>query len=443
MEKEPVATPVATMENPDPLRKLQRDLKDLEPRRRRSRWWAWPLTLLILGAGGYYLYDTVGKQKAATANTKGGKKGDRNIPVVAIGARKGDIPVYLTGLGAVTAFNTVTVKSRVDGQVMKIAFKEGQLVHEGDLLAEIDPRPYQVMLLQAQGTLAKDQASRKDALVNLDRYKKLWEEKVIPKQQFDTQAATVGQFDGSLTGDEAAIESAKLQIAYSHIAAQITGVIGLRLVDQGNIVHASDTTGIAIITQLQPIAVLFTIPEDSLQPVLKSLRSGRHLPVQAFDRDFKVKLASGSLDTVDNTIDATTGTSKLKAIFSNNDNALFPNQFVNVRMLVDTKHDAVIVPAAAVQRGPQGAFAYIVGDGKKAEIRPITLGTTDGNDVQIEKGIEVSELVVVDGADKLQDGSRMDVKMQGDIDSGGGMGRGKGGKGKGRGGKGGKKVAAE
>jgi multidrug efflux system membrane fusion protein len=444
MEKEKVST----LENPDPLHKLQRDTKDLEPRK-KSRWWAWPLTLLILGGGGYELYQTVGKQKLATSAPKSGKKGG-NVPVVAISARKGDVPVYLTGLGSVTAFNTVTVKSRVDGQVLKIAFKEGQLIHEGDLLAEIDPRPYEVQLLQAQGQLAKDQAQRKDAMVNLERYRQLWDEKVIPKQQYDTQGSMVGQFDGALTADEAAIQSAKLSLTYCKITSPITGVIGLRLVDQGNIVHASDTTGMAVITQLQPIAVLFTIPEDNLQPVLKSLRAGQHLPVQAFDRDMKTRIANGSLLTVDNTIDQTTGTSKLKAVFDNADNALFPNQFVNIRLLIDTKRNAIIVPAAAVQRGPQGTFAYVVGDGKKAEVRPITLGTTEGNDVQVEKGLEVSDLVIVDGADKLQDGSRMDVKIQGAdgtilADGGAGAG-GSGGSGAkkkgGRGGKG-KKVSAE
>jgi multidrug efflux system membrane fusion protein len=444
MEKERVAT----LENPDPLHKLQRDMKNLEPRK-KSRWWAWPLTLLILGGGGYELYQIAGKQKATTSAPKGGKKGGGNVPVVVVGARKGDVPVYLTGLGSVTAFNTVTVKSRVDGQVTKIAFKEGDLVHEGDLLVEIDPRPYQVQLLQAQGQLAKDQSMRKDALVNLERYKQLWEEKVIPKQQYDTQGSTVGQFDGALTADEAAIEAAKLNLTYSKITAPITGVLGLRLVDQGNIVHASDTTGIAVITQLQPIAVLFTIPEDNLQPVLKSLRSGQHLPVQAFDRDFKTRIANGTLQTIDNTIDQSTGTSKLKAIFENTDNALFPNQFVNIRLLIDTKRNAVIIPAAAVQRGPQGTFTYVAPEDKKAEIRPITVGTTEGNDVQIEKGLEVGELVVVDGADKLQDGSRMDVKLASDPGPGSGAGDAPGAgtpgghKKGGRGGKSGKKVSAE
>ena len=439
MEKERVAT----LENPDPMQKLHRELKDLEPRK-KSRWWAWPLTLLILGGGGYELYQVAGKQKLATSAPKGGKKGG-NVPVVAVGARTGNVPVYLTGLGSVTAFNTVTVKSRVDGQVTKIAFKEGQLVHEGDLLAEIDERPYQVQLLQAQGQLAKDQAQRKDALVNLDRYKQLWEEKVIPKQQYDTQGSMVGQFDGALTADEAAIQSAKLSLTYCRITSPITGVIGLRLVDQGNIIHASDTTGLAVITQLQPIAVLFTIPEDNLQPVLKSLRAGQHLPVQAFDRDFKTRIANGSLQTVDNTIDQSTGTSKLKAVFDNNDNALFPNQFVNIRLLIETKRNAIIVPAAAVQRGPQGPFTYVVGEDKKAEVRPITIGTTEGNDVQIEKGLQAGELTVVDGADKLQEGSRMDVKMQGDPGPGDGAGDAPGGGHKkgGRGGKGGKKVSAE
>jgi membrane fusion protein, multidrug efflux system len=434
MEKEKVAT----LETPDPLQKLHRDLNDLKPRK-KGRWWTWPLSLIILAAGGYYLYQSVGKQAASATTTKGGKKGDRNVPVVAVAATRGNVPVYLTGLGSVAAFNTVTVKSRVDGELIKVYFKEGQLVHQGDLLAEIDPRPFQVQLLQAQGQLAKDQAQRKDAMVNLDRYKQLWEEKVIPKQQLDTQAATVGQFDGALAADEATIESAKLQIQYTHIIAPITGVIGLRLVDQGNIVHASDATGLIVITQLQPIAVLFTIPQDNLQPILKSLRSGQHLPVFAYDRDFKTKIASGTLQTVDNTIDQSTGTSKLKAVFDNNDSALFPNQFVNVKMLVDTRNDAIIIPAAAVQRGPQGTFTYVSGEEKKAEVRPITLGATEGNDVQVEKGIQVGELVIVDGADKLQEGSKMDVRMAGDNGGAPGGGK-KGGKG---GGKGGKKVAAE
>jgi multidrug efflux system membrane fusion protein len=436
MEKEKSAT----LETPDPLHKLHRDLNDLKPRK-KGRWWTWPLSLIILGAGAYYLYTAAGKQAATASSTKSGKKGDRNVPVVAISARKGNIPVYLTGLGSVTAYNTVTVKSRVDGELVKVNFKEGQLVHQGDLLAEIDARPFQVQLLQAQGQLAKDQAQRKDAQVNLERYRQLWEEKVIPKQQFDTQAATVGQFDGLLTADEATIESAKLQIQYTKILAPITGVIGLRLVDQGNIVHASDATGLVVITQLQPIAVLFTIPQDNLQPVLKSLRSGQHLPVFAYDRDFKTKLASGALQTVDNTIDQSTGTSKLKAVFDNEDGVLFPNQFVNVRMLIDTRKDAVIVPAAAVQRGPQGSFTYVVAEGKKAEVRPITVGATEGNDVQVEKGLELSELVIIDGADKLQEGSKMDVRMAGD--DGGAPGVGGGGKKGGKGGKSGKKVSAE
>jgi membrane fusion protein, multidrug efflux system len=437
MEKEKSAT----LESLDPLHKLHRDLNDLKPRK-KGRWWTWPLSLLILGAGGYYLYTAVGKQAASSAtNSKAGKKGDRNVPVVAIAARKGNVPVYLTGLGSVAAFNTVTVKSRVDGELVKVNFKEGQLVHQGDLLAEIDARPFNVQLLQAQGQLAKDQSQRKDALVNQERYRQLWEEKVIPKQQYDTQVAMVGQFDGLLTADEASIESAKLQIQYTKIIAPITGVIGLRLVDQGNIVHASDATGLVVITQLQPIAVLFTIPQDNLQPVLKSLRSGQHLPVFAYDRDFKTKLASGSLQTVDNTIDQSTGTSKLKAQFDNTDGVLFPNQFVNVRMLIDTRKDAIIIPSAAVQRGPQGPFSYVVGDGKKAEVRPITVGVTDGNDVQIEKGIELSELVIVDGADKLQEGSKMDVRMAGD--NGGAPGGPGGGKKGGKSGKGGKKVTAE
>jgi multidrug efflux system membrane fusion protein len=432
---------IVTLENPEHTQRLQRDPKDLQPSGKK-RWWAWPLTLALLGFGGYELYQTVNKQKDSAAKTgKAGKKGDRNVPVVTVGARRGDMPVYLTGLGSATAFNTVTVKSRVDGQLIKVSFQEGQFVNEGDLLAEIDPRPYQqaldqaqaalakdtAMVTQAQAALARDQSQVKYAQAEAGRYNSLMQEGVVSKEQNDNiqttlgtqqqtvnaDMATIASLQAALGSDRANIETAKINLSYCFIHSPIAGRVGLRLMDQGNIVHASDATGMLVITQVKPIAVLFTIPEDNLQVVLKSLRSGAHLPVDAFDRDFRTKLASGTLLTVDNTIDQSTGTSKLKAVFNNDDFALFPNQFVNVRMLVDTKKDAIIVPAAAVQRGPQGTFAYVVNEEKKAEIRSITVGTSEGNDVAVDKGLEVSELVVVDGADKLQDGSRVDNKIQG------------------------------
>ena len=381
--------------------------------RRRSFTWVWLLVIAALAYAGYTYFEfTKQKQQAAQAN-KGSKNGPRAVPIATAQARRGDIPIYLRGLGSASAFNTVAVKSRVDGQLDAIHFQEGQFVKKGDLLAEIDPRPYQVQLEQAQGQLSRDQAQLKDAQVNLERYKTLWEEKVIPKQQYDTQGATVGQSQGTIEADKAAIDNAKLQLTYCKITAPISGRVGLRLVDVGNIVHASDANGLVMVEQLQPIAVLFTIPADNLPPVLASIRKGVRLHVDAYDRDDKVKIASGSLLTVDNTIDPTTGTSRLKVEFNNNDNALFPNQFVNCRMLIGTKQNAVIVPAPAIQRGPQGAYVYVVKLDKSAAVTPVTTGISESNDVEIVAGLDGTETVVVDGQDKLQDGSKVDVRAPG------------------------------
>ena len=315
--------------------------------------------------------------------------------------------VYFNGLGTVTAFNTVTVRSRVDGQIVNVAFREGQFVHEGDVLVQIDPRPFQVQLEQAEGQLAKDQAQRKDAEVNLERYKLLFNEGVIPKQQLDTQAALVGQFDGAIKSDQSQVDNAKLQLTYCRITAPINGRVGLRLVDPGNIVHANDTNGLVVITQLQPIAVLFSLPQDELPQVSAKLRAGIQLTVDAYDRDDTLKIATGKLLTMDNEIDPTTGTYKLKAVFSNADNALFPNQFVNVHLLVDTMHDLTIVPAPAIQRGPQGTYVYAVASDNSVKIRPVTIAQTTGNRIGLSGGLNGGELVVVDGQDKLQDGSKV------------------------------------
>jgi membrane fusion protein, multidrug efflux system len=376
---------------------------------KRNLWWLWILLFAGLIYGGYRFYQAQLAKHAAKAAAEQAKLANRLVSVVIAPAHTGDMPVTLSGLGSVTAFQTVTVKTRVDGQLTRVAFQEGQYVHEGDLLAEIDPRTYQVQLAQAQGQLARDEAQLRDAEANLVRYKALFAAQVIARQQLDTQGALVGQFQGAIEADNAQIEQARLQLTYCRILAPISGRIGLRQVDQGNMVHAADTNGIAVITQLQPISVLFSIPEDNLPDVLRRLRSNPRLPVDAYDRDGSEKLASGTLLTVDNQIDPTTGTSKLKAVFDNSQNNLFPNQFVNVRLHLDTRHGAVIVPAAAIQRGPEGTYVYVIKD-NVAHLRPVTTGTVLAGDISIEKGLENGEQVVVDGADKLREGLKVDAR---------------------------------
>ena len=379
----------------------------------KRRWWLWVLVLGVIAFGVWYYVNSRNASQAATApgaaaKGKGGSgAGGFVVPVVVSTAQRGDLPVYFSGLGTVTAFNTVTVRSRVDGQLVSVAFKEGQFVHQGDLLAQIDPRPFQVQLEQALGQLAKDQAQRKDAEVNFERFKLLFKEGVIPQQQLDTQGALVGQVDGAITSDQSQIDNAKLQLTYSRITAPISGRIGLRLVDAGNIVHASDTNGLLVITQLQPIAVIFSLPQDQLPQVNAKLHSGVQLAVDAYDRDDTAKIASGKLETIDNQIDITTGTYKLKSVFTNADNALFPNQFVNVHLLVDTKHNLTIVPAAAIQRGPQGTYVYAADSDNTAKIRIVTIAQTTGDSVGLSSGLNSGDRVVIDGLDKLQDGTKI------------------------------------
>jgi membrane fusion protein, multidrug efflux system len=379
----------------------------------KSRWWLWIVILGVIAIAIWYFRgeratsEAGGKSPAGAAGKgKGGGSFAGPVPVVVATGQKGDLPVYFNGIGTVTAFNTVTVRSRVDGQIVKVNFTEGQYVHQGDALIEIDPRPYQVMLEQAEGQLAKDQAQLHDVQVDFERYQLLYNEGVVPKQQVDTQQAQVGQYQGAIKADQATIDNAKLQLVYAHITAPISGRVGLRLVDIGNIIHASDTTGLLVITQLQPISVIFTLPQDQLPEVLAKLRNGGQLPVQAFDRDDTSKIADGKLATIDNQIDPTTGTYKLKTIFSNENNVLFPNQFVNVHMLVDTKHNLVIVPAAAIQRGPQGTYVYVA-SADTVKIRPVTIAQTTGNNVGISNGLNDGDVVVIDGQDKLQDNSKV------------------------------------
>ena len=383
----------------------------------KSHWWIWVL-LLVIVAGGYWYYRGRNSQAdAAAAGGKGpggaamGAPGSFVVPVVVATATKGDLPVFLNGLGNVTAFNTVTVRPRVDGQIVKINFTEGQNVTAGQALVEIDPRPYQVQLEQAEGQLAKDQAQLKDVQVDYERFKLLFQEGVIPKQQLDTQQAQVGTFEGAIKADNATIDNAKLQIMYSHITAPISGRVGLRLVDMGNMVHATDTNGLLVITQLQPIATLFSLPQDQLPQVMARMKKGAPISVEAYDRDNTTKLATGKLLTIDNQIDTTTGTYKLKAVFDNTKNELFPNQFVNVHLLVDTKKNVVLVPTTAILRGPQGTYVFAVGADNKVKIHIVTLAETNGNITGVSSGLNGGDVVVTDGQDKLQDGSPVEPRQ--------------------------------
>ena len=375
-----------------------------------KQWWFW-LILLCLIVGGFF---SVWKERQLpSAASAASKKGVLlPTPVFVAAARTGDMNLYLTGLGSVTPLNNVTIRSRVDGQLMDVHFREGQNVVKGSLLAVIDPRPFQVQLTQAEGQMARDREQLNNARLDLERYRTLWKQDSIPRQQLDTQEALVRQYEGAVKIDQGQIDSARLNLTYSRITAPVSGRAGLRLVDPGNMVHATDTGGLLTITQVQPIAVVFPLPEDSLPQVLQKMKAGR-LTVEAFDREMKQNLAAGELATVDNQIDPTTGTVKLKAVFTNRNSELFPNQFVNARLLLDVKKDAIIIPSAALQRNPQGAFVFVLRPDKTVAMRAVKIGITQGGEATVVEGLAVGEQVVVEGAERLREGSKVEVKEPG------------------------------
>jgi multidrug efflux system membrane fusion protein len=393
---------------------------------RRRKWWPWLLTLVLIGAAAWVAMRTNwisaasnGARSAAASKAGRGPGGaGRLVPVVASEVRRGDMPVYLDGLGSVAAFNTVTIRTRVDGELVNVAFKEGDFVKQGDLLAEIDPRPFNVQLELAQAQKAHDEALLANARLDLTRYNTLVTQDAVPKQQLDTQIASVAQYEATVKADQAQIDNAKLQLVYSRIISPLTGRIGLRLVDRGNIVHATDAGGLAVVTQLQPIAVLFNIAEDSLPVVTAKLRAGAKLPVIAWDRGLTRKLGAGTVLTLDNQIDQTSGTVRFKAEFENADLSLFPNQFVNARLLLDTKRQTLIVPAAAVQHSPASAFVYRVKKDNSVEVRNVVAGVTEGDEVAVDRGLDAGDLVVTDGIDKLEQGSKVAVRIAGAPTSG-------------------------
>lgn len=364
--------------------------------------WKIGVAIILLIAVATYLFNLASNQPKED-DKKSGKFTDPVVAVAAVKATQGDFPVYLSGLGTITALRTVTVRSRVDGELIRIAFKEGQLVNAGDLLAEIDPRAFQIQLMQAEGQLLRDEALLNNARTDLVRYKTLLEQDSIAAQQSVTQESVVKQYQGTVAIDRGLVANAKLQLSYTRITAPITGRLGLRLLDQGNIVHASDANGLAVITQMHPIAVVFTLPEDELPSVMKQFQSSNGLTIEAYDRKGQVRLGQGQLLAVDNQIDTNTGTVKLKGQFANEDNTFFSNQFVNIKMNMGTLHSVTIIPTAAIQRGIMGAFVYVVKEDQSVSVKPLKLGPTEGEKVAVLEGLQPDELVVVDGADKLRE----------------------------------------
>ncbi len=390
-------------------------------RSRRSGWWFWLIVLALGGAGWHYraeLEPYVAPIIQPFNPPKPTRPPQRAITVGTAKVRQRNVSFYLNGLGTVTAFKTVTVRSRVEGELLRVLVKEGQPVKEGDLLAEVDPRLFQAQRDQAEGQLGRDQAALKSAQLTMARYQQLLDTKIVTAQQIDEQVSLVQQAQAAVKTDEALIANANLQLEYCKITAPISGRIGLRLVDSGNIVRANDPTGIAVITQLQPIALVFTIPQDDINRVQKRVREDAGLSVEAFDRDFSHRLAVGKLVAIDNQVDPTTGTVRLKAVFENEDEMLFPNQFVNVRLLVETKENAIVAPTAAVQRGPSSLYVYVLQEDETVALREVEIGEAEGTDTVILDGLQPGDVVVTDGLDKLQPGAKVVTKGKKKPDGG-------------------------
>jgi membrane fusion protein, multidrug efflux system len=397
---------------------------DLEPPPRRGRGWIWLIVLLPLGAAGYFLQPQLlqlqaklTQAPAEKAAKGGGNKQPSILPVAAARVHRGNIGVYLSGLGAITPIYTDLIKSRVDGQLMAVHFEEGDLVKQGDLLVEIDVRPYQAALVQAQGNLIRDQALLANARIDLTRYETLLAQNAAPEQQVATQKALVTQYEGTVKYDQGVIDAAQVNVDYCKITAPIGGLVGLRLVDPGNIVHATDTNGMLVITQMQPISVIFTISEDQLPPVLEKYRAGEKLVVDAYDRTLNKRIAEGRLTHIDNQIDQTTGTLKLRAEFDNQNNELFPNEFVNAKLLVQQKTGVTLLATAAIQRNSQNTYVYVVKPDSTVTVREITTGTTEGDDTEVTSGLKPGDEVVMTGVDKLQEGTRVNAQVPGERPS--------------------------
>jgi multidrug efflux system membrane fusion protein len=404
--------------------------KAAPPKRKSKAGRRFGLLILLAGtavaAWWYYGRQQQPQQQQAQGTAPAGQRGGRfnpnavAMPVVVAPAAAGDIDITLNALGTVTSMATVTIKSQISGYLVNVAYQEGKVVKKGDLLAEIDDRSYQLALQNAEGALARDQAMLQSAELDLKRYQDLAKTGAVPRQQLDQQVALVAQDKANIQSDQAAIETQKLNILYCHIVAPVNGRVGLRLVDQGNYVTAGDATGLVVITQFQPITVVFPVAEDNLPQIAKRLKEARTLPLTAFDRSGTSKLAAGELKTIDNQIDTTTGTIRLRAQFANDDETLFPNQFVNVRLLVDTLKGATVVPMAAIQRGAPGTFVYLLNNDQTVTVKPVKLGPSSGDRVAVTDGLSPGDRVVIDGADKLRDGAKVVPRDASGVTAGGG-----------------------